>query len=122
MQWKIPMKGGFNGKLSDQWSIFQPAMFDYQRLPPFQWRGDVVKAASRDSFGRLGWDVSSRHCQPVEVMEHGVIFRKKNMGKNVGVDSNREQTDWVWPTILGTTQELDQYLFVSTCSRCADNS
>ena len=29
---KSPMNGGFNGKISDQWSSFQHAMFDDRRV------------------------------------------------------------------------------------------
>ena len=31
--WKIPeLNGGFNRNITYKWSIFQPAMFDYQRV------------------------------------------------------------------------------------------
>ena len=29
---KYPINGGFNRKITDTWSIFQPAMFDYRRV------------------------------------------------------------------------------------------
>ena len=29
---RYPMNGGFHGKLTDKWSIFQHAMFDYRRV------------------------------------------------------------------------------------------
>ena len=33
LQWKIPeLNGGMIEKISDKWSIFQPAMFDYRRV------------------------------------------------------------------------------------------
>ena len=32
--WKIPeLNGGFNRKITDRWFIFQPAMFDYRKVP-----------------------------------------------------------------------------------------
>ena len=31
--WKIPeLNGGFNRRITDKWSIFQPAMFEYTRV------------------------------------------------------------------------------------------
>ena len=33
--WEVPyVNGGFDKKIIDKWSIFQPAMFDYQRVVP----------------------------------------------------------------------------------------
>ena len=31
---KSPVNGSFNRQISYKWSIFQPAMFDYRRVPP----------------------------------------------------------------------------------------
>ena len=30
--WKIPYNRGFDRKMTDKWSIFQQAMFDYRRV------------------------------------------------------------------------------------------